>query len=977
MNSFNMECIIMYRSVIKPTSLAISMAFILSACGGEDGDASSEVKPTPSSAITALNGLATAKVNTPTSLDLTPYVIGNGSLVNMFSDNPRCESSVGNGFGVNVVVGRAGRCDYTYTVSNEEGLQSSAQMVVVTSSLPNPVLTPVSVAVILGQTNVAINLQTLLGEAIPDGFSLTNDFVIQSASGSTNGEVNKTGALELMYTAPDALGWNYIAYTLTNASNETLIGHIFVSISDKINEPPVIMPKEGFTYPHSVVINTPLTLDLENTTGLAISDDSGSWQLSDVKAIGATVNANDVNNVNNKKFTFTASAIGRYEVAYIVSDHAGGSTLGVIRFNVDSVPTIPSNWTDITVGKVFYTGPLTHDKAMDAGSIDGSSEKEQINGNYFDVARWSVTSAQLYCDLKGGKLPNKSELNTLRGSDSSELKKWPKAIPYFTYDYATDAAGLYDLSDGNSLIFIPGYQAYLTCIDKGLANLTLTPAYGNDGVNTTTDSVIAGKPLVVEAKLTYRRDPTVGVSGITIAPSLDSVVNPTGYYFDLKTSSKLTLLAKTVLNDVTVGNCAKKCVDETSFSCQAATYDRLEKECGLYEESPNGSQIVSGLSHESLYVRNNLKKGVETIVCPDATDDRGLTSCTYTNTTAGDFGVLATAELGAEVGEDAKATARVKVTPDMAQLEWTAPNNVFVGIGTDTLIPVKKADVYGNVVPGINAEIINSNPPTANWTLGREKAGTPSISAPTDGDIVLNTQVDVEANATLQLSSITHTMVEKSVSLLADQTCPVDSEGVSSNRGKCVQAVALYTSDGTGPMVTGALSEEMRAYLITIGFGQENGETVTARDIQGTETALVNVYVVEQRKFINGYCEMYNEMNIGGRSNWGLVAKETLVTPIDITDTLKPQAIASLSSDTGQVRGVMARWHGQPEYPPKMYNGTYETADRYATSWATISNYDEGRYTYLIYERNPGLYYRQHIPRYDYQIPSIMCYSHQ
>ncbi|WP_176713284.1 MULTISPECIES: PAN/Apple domain-containing protein [unclassified Aliivibrio] len=900
---------------------------MLSACGGEGDDASSEVKPTPSSAITALNGLATAKVNTPTSLDLTPYVIGNGSLVNMFSGDPRCESSIGHGFGVNVVVGRAGRCDYTYTVSNEEGLQSSAQMVVVTSSIPNPVLTPVSVAVILGQTNVAINLKTLLGEAIPDGFSLTTDFVIQSASGSTNGEVNKTGALELMYTAPDALGWNYIAYTLTNASSETLIGHIFVSISDEINEPPLIEPEKGFTYPHSVVINTPLMLDLENTEGLAISDDSGSWQLSDVKAIGATVNANDANDINNKKFTFTASTVGRYDVAYIVSDHTGGSTLGVIRFHVDSVPTIPSNWTDITVNKAFYTAPLTRDKAVDAGFTSGSSEKELINGNYFDVARWSVTDAQKYCVSIGGKLPNKSELDTLRGSGSSELNKWPKAIPYFTYDHATDASGLYGLSDGSSSMFIPGYQAYLTCIDKGLANLTLTPAYDNDGVNTTTDSVIAGKPLVVEAKLTLRRDPTVGVSGITIAPSLDSVVNPTGYYFDLKTSSKLSLSAKTVLNDVTVGNCAKKCVDETSFSCQAATYDRLEKECGLYDESPNGSQIVSGLSHESLYVRNNLIKGVETIICPSATDDKGLTSCTYTNTTAGDFSVLATAELGAEVGEDAKATASVKVTPDMAQLEWTAPDNVFVGLGTDTLIPVKKADVYGNVVPGINAEIINSNPPTANWTLGRAKAGTPNISAPTDGDIVLNTQVDIDASATLQLSSITHALKEKSVHLLSGMTCPINEEGVSTNKGACVQAVELFSNDKRGAMLTGQLSVEALEEIKRRGISIPTGLNKYVSDIGGTQIVIASIH-----SYTMGFevCSMYNDLKIAGRTNWA-PSDDTIPNNTDFTEA----AIKSLKTEDGRIRGVL--WSkGQGAFVHTSWLAFVEGEDQTGTGYGAV-----------------------------------------
>ena len=838
MNSFNMECIIMYRSVIKPTSLAISMAFILSACGGEDGDASSEVKPTPSSAITALNGLATAKVNTPTSLDLTPYVIGNGSLVNMFSDNPRCESSVGNGFGVNVFVGRAGRCDYTYTVSNEEGLQSSAQMVVVTSSIPNPVLTPVSVAVILGQTNVAINLNTLLGAAIPDGFSLTTDFVIQSASGSTNGEVNKTGALELMYTAPDALGWNYIAYTLTNASNETLIGHIFVSISDKINEPPVITPKEGFTYPHSVVINTPVTLDLENTEGLDIEDDSGSWQLSDVKAIGATVNANDVNDVNNKKFTFTASTIGRYDVAYIASDHAGGSTLGVVRFNVDSVPTIPSNWTDITVGKAFYTGPLTHDKAMDAGSIDGSSEKEQINGSYFDVARWSVTSAQLYCDSKGGKLPNKGELNTLRRSGSSELKKWPKAIPYFTYNYETNVTGLYGLSDGSSSTFIPGYQAYLTCIEKGLANLTLTPAYDNDGVNTTADSVIAGKPLVVKAKLTLRRDPTVGVSGITITPSLDEAMN--------------------------------------------------------------------------------VQKGVETIVCPDTTDDRGMTSCRYTNTTAGDFGVIATEEQGSE--GDARATAMVKVIPDMEQLEWTAPDSVVVVVGSVTSIPVKKADIYGNVVPGIQADIIDSNPSSANWTLGIKSAvRTPSISAPTEGDIVLNiTSGTYNAKAKLQLDGSPHKITPKSVALSSSAligTCPVDADGISTNMGECIQAVPLYGSD-TGPMVTGQITQLAHNMMLASGVEVPDTDKIFyENDLDGTKVVILKEDLNPETVGI--YCSSYNKLKIGGRSNWTATPGREDYHPINgvITDEAK----RSLLTRDGKIRGVYwnsdaGRWVTAGEY---------------------------------------------------------------
>ncbi|WP_340642462.1 PAN domain-containing protein [Photobacterium damselae] len=743
------------RLINRKSIMMSAVVLAISGCGGGDGDSTSTDKPLPIDSVTALNGLTTAKVNNATAVDFTPYVMGKGAqLATIISSEPdRCLVDSQSGLSANMTITQAGRCDYSYTVSNMQGEESSAEMVVVSSSLADPVLTPVSVATSIEQPNIVINLKSLLKDEIPDGYILSDSFVIQAAQGSSNGTVTKSGDLDIRYTAPNALGWNYIAYTLTNGAGDALIGHVFVSIADEINTPPVINPQE-FIYPNSVMLNEVVTIDLTTLVGLDISDDSGTWQLSNVKAIGANVSPVNPNDVNNKSFTFTASKIGAYDVAYIISDHTGGFTMGVIRINVDRMPITPTKgWNDITTCGRTYIAPLIHSEAINYNN-DHYNE-ESISDKTYQVSVWGNNLANHYCAQIGGRLPTQQEMTDLYTTKDAqkELIKWPKKVQYFTYNNGGYA--LFDLESGLASPMMSGYKAYVTCVDKGLATLSVEPQYNSDE-NTTSESVIAGKELTLKATLVAKKD-NLPIKGVNITPKLDTHSNPIGYYFDLKRNTTLSITAKEITT-LSLGECVDKCLSTTSYQCKAAEYNRLNYSCKLYDIAPDADNIVAAEPHNMVYLRNNLLKGVEKVDCPTPTDANGETECQYSNTIAGEFGVDFTAEQGLGV-ENATTQINIKVAPEIktAFIKIQPDMDTYIlGKGIEKRIAINQVDAYGNNVSGINAKITGDT--GTYWSLNNIHGNKPSISYPHSYQVELKIQGDEIGVGELNLEGINNTV---------------------------------------------------------------------------------------------------------------------------------------------------------------------------------------------------------------------------
>ncbi|WP_282252825.1 PAN domain-containing protein [Vibrio campbellii] len=734
------------KQTIKSIPTAVWLtgwAILLSGCGG--GDDSSPSKPTvPASPLVAFDGLMTAKVDTPTVMDLTPYIQGQAPRLTAVGalEPENCYVSASGDLGVEVTLTRPGRCDYTYTVVDQSGTSSSADLTVVSSDAERPVLPAGSIAT-TPSANVVVELDELLGaNVIPNGYALS-DLKVQHEQGSESvSDLKQTGPLTFSFTSPDVFGWNYISYVVTNATTgNAMVGSVFVSIADELNEPPVIS-EPLFTYPKSVTTNELVTIDLLAVSGLTITDDSGQWQLQNVKALGATVTPVAPDNSTNKAFTFRASSVGTYDVAYIVSDYVGGATMGIIRFNVDSVPITPTKpWKDISTGGLVYTAPLIHTEATAHGNAQYSIET--IKGNNYQVARWGNTPANQFCEDIGGRLPTLAELQSLHGATgaaATERSNWPVNIPYLSHDAQY---GLVSLKDGSYSSYLAGYEAYVTCIDRGISNLKLEPLYTNDGENTTADSLIAGKTMNIKATLTTKNG-GLPLEGIALAATLESKTAPQSVYFDVTASKTLSLTAKETKSLTLVG-CATQCLDTTSYDCEAIAYDTTAGSCRLYDETPKPADFTDAESQHSVYVRNKVLRGVETMTCPNETDEDGIAQCQYSNTIAGKSTVQVEAQQSLGI-DNANASSVVTITPDHASVQINAPAAAYLLPGDEpTTVNVSKTDKYGNLIPGIYANITDM-PDGDIWTLDGQSGGKPEVSYPTSDERALQVAVDCSNN---------------------------------------------------------------------------------------------------------------------------------------------------------------------------------------------------------------------------------------
>lgn len=470
-----------------PNILLMFMLLFLTGCYETNSPPKSEETI---STFIALNGLFTIKVNTTTTIDLEPYILGNKTsieVIDVTSSNPeRCFFSDVNKHSFDVTLHEPGRCDYTYTVVNNLGLEYSAQIVVVPSNKENPLLAPISVPVFIGMVDVVIDLKDMLGDVIK-GYSLDTDFVIQASLGAASGIATKFDDQSIKFQVPSSLGWNYIAYTLVKADRDVMIGHIFISIGNEIDESPKIS-EPTIVFPKKINTNTPTTIDLTRIFGLIvkdkiptssaasswiedkdnisinicasvcsnqtnfkcsaiafnyignrreclmytdkhsltsssqydykprllnITDDSGTWQLSDVQSIGATVNPVSPNDVNNKNFTFIAPKEGSYDVIYMVSDHQNNSAMGIIQFNVVE-PSLPV----ITTNGIKYTITPTLDY-MERIGWENYSNFIEYNG--VPYATFSNSQSVAWCDYLSD-IRFDGEYNWSRISDNDATK---------------------------------------------------------------------------------------------------------------------------------------------------------------------------------------------------------------------------------------------------------------------------------------------------------------------------------------------------------------------------------------------------------------------------------------------------------------------------------------------------------------------------------------------------------------------------
>lgn len=426
------------------TNIALLLTGLLMGCGGgEEGSSHApSLPPTPVGRVFVVDGFGAVRPNSATRVDLSAFIRGQGAtLAAINSVQPECRASNLSGLTAEVTIEDGGLCNFTFTASNSVS-DASASLRVLASTNATPILPPISQTLTTGSGDTQFDLQTLHATEWPLGYMLDRSS-LQVQGGSVQGTLSGSYGNRIIYRPPASPDWNRIIFILKNPSrpNEDVFGSLYVTVSDSVNQAPMIgKPKYDYTVDGggNILSFENRTIDLSTLPKLNIQDPEGqAWQLIEVQSYSASVIPVDPTSVTNKKFIFSAGTIGEHIVSYIVGDHQGGFTMGLIKINVNS-KEYTKDWQDITVqpdGITFFATPLYSESAEKGVAAEGIWDSG-VNltsspvGN--TIAGVDSSGAASYCS--NHRLPTKADLELLRNSrDStviSSLAKYPKQRKY-------------------------------------------------------------------------------------------------------------------------------------------------------------------------------------------------------------------------------------------------------------------------------------------------------------------------------------------------------------------------------------------------------------------------------------------------------------------------------------------------------------------------------------------------------------------
>ncbi|ABS06757.1 Ig-like domain-containing protein [Shewanella baltica] len=476
------------------TAIYLVLLLALFGCGSDsDQDAAPTVTSTATT-LAALNGIEVVQPGVLADIDLVNLVKANGKVVikNVYTEQVRCPTPEVSVRGFNVYPQSGVACDYHYTV--EAGsLQASARVTVLATRAENPIIPPLSHPMSLDSAGVAFDfdLVQLLGAEFPNGYNLTSVEMMPAQ----NGDAGQQGSVifsgnTVTYTPPARIGFDGITYTLQQDGNPefTVIGSIYITISNSPNEAPVIeFPNFSYQPTPGFIARAEYSIDLAQA-GMTISVANGKeYHLQHVQSPTATVSHYD-NAANNKRIRFQAATPGEHLVSYIVADDFGGFTMGFIKVQVDAVLN-PVTWSDLEIeGRTFtapvlYTPQLTNmfnaipvwddsvnNNTIPVTTVTGwTSGAATVFGNTLAAFR-SYSAAQAYCGTRGGRLPSYDESLVIEGLQVgvdefgliNTAPGWPKGRPYALMVNGAEPAG-----------FPWERGAYVTCVKHTAMELDL------------------------------------------------------------------------------------------------------------------------------------------------------------------------------------------------------------------------------------------------------------------------------------------------------------------------------------------------------------------------------------------------------------------------------------------------------------------------------------------------------------------------
>ncbi|HIF9482762.1 TPA: Ig-like domain-containing protein [Photobacterium damselae] len=506
MNLYNKKCMKFHYRL----PISITLLTLLSACGGGDDDNNKSTKPSKpdlTQSLIAMDGYASVKPNNPTRVDLSPFISSDAvqiSSVRSLSNDDKCKQATANGTGINVTIPNGSYCEYAYTAEHVNMPQAVAKLNVLATNANNPILPPISKALVLGSNPVFFDLPTLLGSDWKNTYSLNIDSVqVQGMEGNLGTETATGNTIS--FSPPELSGWNRIVYTVNDSATpeSNRMGVIYVTISDKVNQPPTIgllkydYDKNNTNNPIIANTDTPLRpatiLNLENLPNLNIKDNDGhEWQLINVQSFTASVSPENANSVTNKSFTFTTPVVGDHIVSYIIADHFGGYSHGLIKIHVAANEKTAS-WKNITSTGNTFVAPLLYSQAQ----IKGLNVSPQWDdGVKNTIAGFQQNAADILCSTIGA-LPTISSINLLYQDSlvKNELSQWPKQKRFLAQNKGTVVG--YDMSTGTEYPYDSSQPYYVTCIENRNFSLKML-----------TNTVVANNTRIPVIKVTIPSEDT-------------------------------------------------------------------------------------------------------------------------------------------------------------------------------------------------------------------------------------------------------------------------------------------------------------------------------------------------------------------------------------------------------------------------------------------------------------------------------------
>lgn len=439
---------------MKIENLIIISVLILSGCGVDTASEQTVVSNKDLEITSSDLGIKAIKSELNNTTVEATSSVGKDVVISkmlLLNNNNECNVINIDGLSFDFYSNDIGECRYEYIIKPEntdlyDGESRSIVRFSVSETAQENTLTSINKNTDI-DTEVVIDIETELNSELNGSeYYIIDDLTIIGSGSAIVDDIENT----ITYT-PENIGITEIMYSMSDGKN-TLLGSIYVSVSDTENTPPTANSyrKEG-----TILKGTMIEVGLSDF----ISDEEDEVRLDAVKAYNANVS---ITSSVDHTFTFESEVPGGHEVTYTVSDGRGGYAVAQVYIEVEADFSLIQDWEDITIhdpyidSDITFTAPMSKVMA-DYSNINYSTTETEtgINGPIgAEVIKVTLEQAKDYCSIRNGRLPISRELDSLLELTQNNVYKsnnWPTTVDYWSADKNSSSTNkVYSFSSPNT-----------------------------------------------------------------------------------------------------------------------------------------------------------------------------------------------------------------------------------------------------------------------------------------------------------------------------------------------------------------------------------------------------------------------------------------------------------------------------------------------------------------------------------------------